>query len=71
MIYFLWLRQFVPHSIVEKDSLLLKALNNVRKRDYNKARHELIVERSLPHTVDVSGKGAVIWNPMALSDETT
>ncbi len=61
MIYFLWLRQFVPHSIVEKDSLLLKALNNVRKRDYNKARHEVIVERSLPHRVDVCGN-VENWN---------
>ena len=37
MIFFLWIRGFVPNSVVEKDSLLLETLNNVRKGKYNKA----------------------------------
>ncbi len=36
----------MPHSVVEKDSLLLEALNCIRKGDFNKARHDVLSERS-------------------------
>ena len=55
MIYFLWLRGFVPHSIVENDSLLCKSLNAIRKRKYDQVRHELILEMSLKHKVHAYG----------------
>lgn len=55
MIYFLWLRGFVPHSIVENDSLLCKSLNAIRERKYDQVRHELILEMSLKHKVRVDG----------------
>ena len=45
MIFFLWIRGFVAHSVVEKDSLLLEALNCIRKGDFDKALHEVLSER--------------------------
>ena len=55
MVYFLWFRRFVPHSFVEKDSLLLEILNNVRKGDFAKACDDLLIERSLPIKVEKVG----------------
>ena len=52
MIYLLWLRGFVPHSIVENDSLLCKSLNDIRKRKYDQVRHELILDMSLKHITE-------------------
>ena len=46
MIFFLWIRGFVAHSVVEKDSLLLEALNCIRRGDFDKARHDVLSERS-------------------------
>ena len=45
MIFFLWIRGFVAHSVVEKDSLFLEALNCIRKGDFDKARHDFLSER--------------------------
>ena len=45
MIFFLWIRGFVAHSVVEKDSLLLEALNCIRKGDFDKACHDVLSER--------------------------
>ena len=55
MIYFLWIRGFIPPAVIEKDPLLLKTVNDISNKDYNKARHDLIVERSVPHKVKQNG----------------
>ena len=55
MVYFLWFRRFVPHSVVEKDSLLLETVNNVRKDNFAKAHHDLLMGRSLPINVEKVG----------------
>ena len=51
MIYFLWIRGYIPNAVIETDSLLLNAINDISTKDYNKARHDLIVGRSIPHKV--------------------
>ena len=56
MIYFLWIRGFIPNSVIEKDPLLVKTINDVSNKDYGRARHDLIVEMSIPHLVEQSGK---------------
>jgi len=61
MIFFLWIRGLVPHSFVEKDSLLLETLYNVRKGNFAKARHNLLIGRSLPIKVKKEGK-TESWN---------
>ncbi len=40
------------YSFVEKDSLLLETPNNVRKGDYGKAHHDLLLRRSLKIKVE-------------------
>ncbi len=55
MTFFLWIRTFVPHSVVEKDSLLLETLNNVRKGNFAKACLDLLIGRSLPIKVEKEG----------------
>ncbi len=45
MIFFLWMRGFVPHSVVEKDSLLLDTLICIRRGDFDKARHDVLSDR--------------------------
>ncbi len=55
MIYFLWIRGFIPNAVIENDPLLLKTINDIRNKDYNKDRHDLILERSLPHKVEQNG----------------
>ena len=52
MIFFLWIRGFVPYSVVKKDSLLLENLNNVRKDEFNKARHDFLLGKALPKKVE-------------------
>jgi hypothetical protein len=42
-----WIRGFLPHSVVEKDSLLVDTLNCIRKGDFDKARHDVLSERIL------------------------
>ncbi len=37
MIFFLWFRGFVPHSVVEKDSLLLQTMIHIRDKNYDQA----------------------------------
>ncbi len=67
MVCFLWFRSFVPHSVVEKDSLLLETLNNVRNGNFAEARHDLLIERSLLIKVEKEGKtegglvGEISW----------
>ena len=46
MIFFLWFRGFVPHSVVEKDSLLLQTMIHIRDKNYDQARHEFQVQKS-------------------------
>ena len=46
MIFFLWFRGFVPHSVVEKDSLLLQTMIHMRDKNYDQARHEFQVQKS-------------------------
>ena len=55
MIYFLWIRGYVPNAVIETDSLLLKTINDISTKDYNKARHDVIVEREVPHKVERDG----------------
>ena len=50
-----------PHSVVEKDLLLLQTLNNVRKGNFAKARHDLLIGRSLPIKVEKVGN-TERWN---------
>lgn len=45
MIFFLWFRGFVPHSVVEKDSLLLQTMIHIRDKNYDQARHEFQVQK--------------------------
>ena len=61
MIFFLWIRGFVPHSVVEKVSILLETLNNVRKGEYNKAQHDFLLRKALPKKVEKVGN-KVYWN---------
>ena len=61
MVNFLWFRRFVPHSIMEKDSLLIETLNNVRKCNFAKARHDLLIRRSLQFKVEKRGN-TERWN---------
>ncbi len=61
MVYFLWFRRFVTHSVVEKDSLLLEILNHVRKDNFAKAHHDLLIGRSLPIKVEKEGN-TKRWN---------
>ena len=61
MIFFLWFRGFVPHSVVEKDSLLLETLNNVRKGNFAKVHHDLLIGRSLQIKVEKEGN-TERWN---------
>jgi hypothetical protein len=46
MVYFLWFRGFVPHSVVEKDSLLLQTMISIREKNYDHARHELQMSKA-------------------------
>jgi hypothetical protein len=39
MVYFLWFRGFVPHSVVETDSLLLQTMIHIRNQNYDQTRH--------------------------------
>ena len=48
MVYFLWFRGFVPHSVFEKDSLLLQTMICIRDKNYDQARHELQVQKQIP-----------------------
>ena len=61
MIFFLWIREFVPHSVVEKDSLLLETLNNVRKGEFNKTQHDFLLRKALPKKVEKVGNKEY-WN---------
>jgi len=67
MIFFLWIRGFVPHSVVEKDSLLLETLNNVRKGEYNKTRHDFLLGKALPKKVEKVGNKEYwnCWSPFS------
>jgi hypothetical protein len=38
MVFFLWFRGFVPHSVVENDSLLLQTMIHIRNQNYDQAR---------------------------------
>ena len=42
MIYFLWLRGFVPHDVMDKDPLLIKTLKCIHKGKYGPARHDVL-----------------------------
>ncbi len=55
MVYFLWFRRFLPHSVAEKDSLIIETLNNVRKGNFAKALDDVLVGRSLPIKVEKEG----------------
>jgi hypothetical protein len=48
MVFFLWFRGFVPHSVFEKDSLLLQTMIRIRDKNYDQARHELQVQKQIP-----------------------
>ena len=48
MVFYLWFRGFVPHSVVEKDSLLLQTMIHIRNQNYDQARHEFQMKTILP-----------------------
>ena len=62
MIYFLWIRGFIPTPVIDKDPLLLKTINDISNKDYNKARHDVMVERSVPHKVVDQNGDRESWN---------
>ena len=69
MVYYIWFRGFLPHLVVNKDPLLLEALNNIRKGNSAKARHDLMIGRSVP--VKVAKEGNIErWNCWGQLDET-
>ena len=55
MVYYFWFREFVPHSAVKKDPLLLETLNNIRKGIFAKALHDFMIGRSPPINVEKEG----------------
>lgn len=57
MIFFLWIRLFVPHSVRKKHSLLLENLTNLRNGDCNKAHHDFLIGRTIPYHVKLHGLG--------------
>lgn len=62
MIYFLWIRGYIPTIVIEKDPLLLKTINDISNKDYNQARHDVMVERSVPHIVVDQNGDRESWN---------
>lgn len=63
MIYFLWFRGFVPHSVMEKDSLLIKTLNLIKNQNYDKARHELLIsDRSFTRKISRREGNQEYWD---------
>ena len=69
MVYYIWFRGFLPHLVVNKDPLLLEALNNIRKGNSAKARHDLMIGRSVPVKVEKEGN-IERWNCWGQLDET-
>jgi hypothetical protein len=61
MVYFLWFRGFVPHSVVEKDSLLLQTLLHIRNQNYDQARHEFQMKNIKPKKTRMDGNTEK-WN---------
>ena len=62
MVFFLWFRGFVPHSVVEKDSLLLQTMIRIRDKNYDQARHKLQVQKQIrPKTSHIDGNRDV-WD---------
>jgi hypothetical protein len=55
MIYFLWIRGYISNAVIETDSLLLKTIHEISIKEYNKARHDVIVKRAVPHKVERDG----------------
>ena len=55
MVFFLWFRGFVPHSVVEKDSLLLQTMIHIRNKNYDQARHELQIKTLRPKRTRMDG----------------
>ena len=45
MVFFLWFKGFVPHYVVEKDSLLLQTMIHIRDQNYDQARHEFQIKK--------------------------
>ena len=45
MVFFLWFRGFVPHSVVEKDSLLFQTMIHIKDQNYDQAQHEFQVNK--------------------------
>ncbi|MEF3088117.1 hypothetical protein, partial [Bacillus altitudinis] len=60
MIIFLWFRRFVPHSVVEKDSLLLQTMIHIRDKNYDQARHEFQVQKIRPGKSFIEGN-KYVW----------
>jgi hypothetical protein len=61
MVYFLWFRGFVPHSVVEKDPLLLQTMIHIRNQNYDQARHEFQIKTIRPKKTKMDGNRDV-WN---------
>ena len=55
MVYFLWFRGFVPHSVVEKDPLLLQTLIHIRNQNYDQARHDFQIKTKRPKKTTMDG----------------
>ena len=61
MVFYLWFRGFVPHSVVEEDSLLLQTMVHIRNQNYDQARHEFQMRTILPKKTRTDGN-TVNWN---------
>ena len=61
MVFFLLFRGFVPHSVVEKDSLLLQTMICIRDKNYDQARHEFQMKNIRPQKTHMDGNRD-IWN---------
>ena len=62
MVFFVWFRGFVPHSVVEKDSLLLQTLIHIRNQNYDQARHKLEVKSVIKVKENSYGWKQRHWN---------
>ena len=57
----LWFRGFVPHSVVEKDSVLLQTMIHIRNQNYDQAGHEFQIKTIQPKKTKMDGNNNV-WN---------
>jgi hypothetical protein len=60
MVFYLWFRGFVSHSVVVEDSLLLQTMVHIRNQNYDQAQHVFQMKTILPKKTHMDGN-TVIW----------